>query len=272
MRHFKEDSQQFGRDKPSQVQKTCRMGALMAAATLCGQAACKEYGQRKEYLVPPMTRPQKQSGEADAQLNLAVKRVNAQAWWKICVESWVDEFPEQRQSLGCNTDEKLPTEVQLPARSEGCNTLQFSFAVYKYTSPCTGDRPNCTHEATPAHRRQTSSESDRAFFRIATGAELTYPFADKPLADIRIPAEFESEYKQISSMSKPEAGGAARARIFLEDQTDENLNKWKSSGEWKETGIDFFDYVVEVSSSQAPFWIAGGSRSGCELKNEKPAP
>jgi hypothetical protein len=240
--------------------------SLLTTGSLFG---CKNYGQRVEYLVLPNIKPKQQS--ADAQLRLAVKRVNAQAWWKICVVAWVDGFSDQRRSLGCNTDTQLSAPVELPARTTSCNTLQFSFSVFKNTSPCSGDRPNCSHESSPAHTRDTSNPADQRFFRTATGPELSFPFPPGPLADIRIPPEYEAEYRELSA-SDAGSNPASKARIFLEDQTDSNLAQWQTTGDWKTTGVDFFDYVIEISSPQAPFSIGGGTKNNCEQTAASPQP
>jgi hypothetical protein len=203
------------------------------------------------------------SNTPDTTLNIEVKRVNADSWWKVCIETWVVEFPKSRVSIGCNTDADLASKrIEIPGSSKQCNTIALSMTVFRNTVPCTSNASSCEHEATPMHARSTSTALDVDFFRAAYRSQLTWPFSRDDLKVIAIPEAEQSQYAASAT-----GGAAATASgpvvVFFEDQTDANHMAWKNGGDARTKGIDYFDAVVEFSATNAPFTIEGQPAISC---------
>ena len=199
----------------------------------------------------------------DTKISLGIKRVNADAWWKICLEAWVLEFPQTRQTIGCNTDQaSQPKTVELDASTRQCNTLALSLGVYRNTAPCTGTASTCEHESSPSHIRSTTNPADRAYFRAAYFPDLKPPFARKDLQDIALPETYLKEYEQLAQNSTTDLKSKP-FRVLFEDQITNNHDAWKAGASAKETGIDFFDYVIEIGGSAAPVGLEGSEFIKC---------
>lgn len=194
-------------------------------------------------------------------LRIDVKRINAESWWKVCLDAWVVEFPKTKISIGCNTDSDLASKrIEIAGSSKACNTIALSASIYRNVSPCSAaGASSCEHETAPMHQRQTSAEADKDYFRAAYRADLKWPFTREDLKVIRMP---ESETGQYSGSSEP-ASGKSSFVVFFEDQNDANFNAWKDGASASQKGIDFFDYVVEFSSQSAPMSLQGNPNITC---------
>jgi hypothetical protein len=195
----------------------------------------------------------------DTTVKLEIKRLNAESWWKVCLEAWVVEFPQTRQAVGCNTDSNAADKViELPGSTKQCNTVALSFQVFKNTKPCTGSATTCEHDTAPMHTRTTAQATDQDFFRAGYLPELKLPFARKDLAPVSIASSFVQEYQG--------SGSPTSFRVFFEDQSNTSLNAWKAGGDARTNGIDYFDYVVEFGSTSAPLALEGNSSIACAKK------
>jgi hypothetical protein len=195
----------------------------------------------------------------DTTLKLEVKRLNAESWWKVCLEAWVVEFPQTRQAVGCNTDATAADKViELAGSSKQCNTVALSFQVFKNTKPCTGSATSCEHESAAMHTRSTAQSTDQDFFRAGYLPELKLPFSRKDLSPVSIASSFVQEYQG--------SGTPTSFRVFFEDQSNTSMNAWKAGGDARTSGIDYFDYVVEFGSTNAPLALEGNSNISCKKK------
>lgn len=192
----------------------------------------------------------------DTKLKLEIKSLNAESWWKVCLEAWVIEFPQTRQVIGCNTDSEVTEKViELASSSKQCNTVALSFQVFKNTKPCSGSANTCEHEMSPKHTRTTSQNLDQDFFRAAYLPDLKLPFARKDLTAVAIPTALAKDYAG--------SGNPKSFRVFFEDQPDASMSAWKAGGDARANGIDYFDYVVEIGSADAPIALEGSSTITC---------
>ncbi len=251
------------------------LALCFAALTLGLAASCNKmvtYGRKKPIEIDPKTPPEGNAGledraktddvTPDTKLKLTINRVNSKSWWKVCVDAWVVEFPDLRQSLGCNTDASPANKTfELDGSTQQCNTIALSFSVFKNTEPCSSDASSCPHADEPSHIRATSNSSDSGFFKAASIKDLKFPFESNNLKDIVIPSEYESEYESLSSTELAE--GETRFRVFFEDQVETTYQRWKSGGNAATNGIDFFDYVIEVGSREASLQLEGHPSLKC---------
>jgi hypothetical protein len=199
----------------------------------------------------------------DTKIKLELKRVNADSWWKICLEAWVSEFPQSRQKIGCNTEKQNEAKpIELDASTKQCNNLSLSLSVYRNTETCKENALTCQHEASPSHIRSTTNPADRVYFRAEYLTDLKLPFSRKDLQDIVLPDSFKKEYEELSK-APPSDKKSKPFRVLFEDQITKNYDTWKAGGNAKENGIDFFDYVIELGANDAPLGLEGSEFIKC---------
>lgn len=201
----------------------------------------------------------------DTKFSLKISRVNSLSWWKVCLEAWIVEFPDSRNSVGCNTDENASQQIlELDGSSRQCNTLALSFTVFKNTEPCTKDASSCSHHSEPSHTRSTSNPDDHRYFRAASVFGLTFPFSAEDLQVIDVPQASQAEYTSFANLKGAE--GESRFRVFFEDQVETTYAAWQAGGDARKNGIDFFDYVIELQSLSAPIALEGSSAITCNQR------
>jgi hypothetical protein len=182
-------------------------------------------------------------------LELKVTGLTPSALWKSCLSVVLNGNQEDMVKIGCNKEENLVGKVvELKTTSKGCNNLRFMFEV---TQTKGAAQTTCV--------RNTSLEFDRQFF-VASDLRL--------IRSVPAKVKIQGSLNEIQMQGqRAQVENAKIIRVFFEDQTNSNLQKFLSSVKGAslaqielartKTGIDFNDFVVDINSKNIPVSIEG---------------
>lgn len=196
---------------------------------------------------PPPPAPAAEPPVPERIIRLTVAQVQPESWWNSCLFLKVNDGEEV--PVGCGKDvSQIGKVVELPARRDFCNLLKVRMVV---TTGCPDN--NC---AIRTWERSSVVAADKPFFKFVEGPKM-FP-AD---ADIRpepsVAAALEAESKQADTFVKAQTGNTWQ-RMWFEDQTENNYTLWQADKtKWRERGIDFNDYVIDLKGENVAFTVDG---------------
>jgi hypothetical protein len=201
--------------------------------------------EEKDNVIPP---------EMRESLKIQITRLKSDAWWKNCVS--VNVAIEGKNTsdgliqIGCNKDSEAGKIIEIPVHREKCNILKFKLETYKNegdscaksTEPCNGP-----YSATPALIRLTEQSADRKFFTILNARTL-----DNALAQEGIKSLISLSNAALTHNVTAEPALGSWTRVFIEDQSQTNLDKYLASSftnyDRTKFGVDYDDFIFDIKS------------------------
>lgn len=192
-------------------------------------------------------------------VRIDLQGLNHESWNKVCLYISANKGPFEK--LACNKQDNTPPKqfLEFRAGSSRCVSLDFRLEVFAFTKSCLGKDPAlCKTAPNPDPIRHAVMEKDKKFFRFLS--------VDQISRDILRANNIQNEQLSDNDLLKLKTesdqwlkGSVGRQwyRMFVEDQTDKNMNAFLTSGDAATTGIDFDDFVIDIRAIDVNFEVPG---------------
>lgn len=224
--------------------------------------SCKQvsFTSVKQIVIP--TEPPTPTPTPPLQLTLSVVKLNPESWNKICLYASLNGNEEQNKLVGCNKGESpIGRPVILEVDQKICNSLRFSFAVYKFKKNCGPDSCNndpTAYDTKPDYIRSTKTPADLSYFKVYDARYLSLLDPLIVLNKDQSLGNAQTVAAAIEFLRPPKSNRWVRA--YFEDQSNENLKEFvdngKKSGK-KDLGVDFNDFIFDVKIENLKVAIEG---------------
>ena len=181
-------------------------------------------------------------------IRLTVAQVQPESWWNTCLFLSVNGAPDVQ--VGCGKDAaQIGKVIELPAKKDFCNQLKVRMKV---TTGCPAPR---TCDITSWERISTVA-ADKSYFKFVEGTKM-FPANPDIRPEASVAAGLEATTKEADTYVKAQVGNTW-LRTWFEDQTEKNFALWgEDKAKWRERGIDFNDYVIDLKGENVAFTVEG---------------
>lgn len=192
-------------------------------------------------------------------VRIDLQGLNHESWNKVCLYISANKGPYEK--LACNKQDSTPPKqfLEFSAGISQCVSLDFRLEVFAYTESCRGKDPElCSTALNPDPIRHAVMEKDKGFFRFLAADQISRDSLQKnSIQDQQISDEELSKLKTESEEWLSESHGRQWYRLFIEDQSDDNMKAFLETGDANTTGIDFDDFVIDIRAIDVNFEVPG---------------
>ncbi len=185
--------------------------------------------------------------------------LKTEAWSKVCL--YVSGNRQAFKKIACNKQDSDPATPKLEFKADAskCVSLEFRLEVFPFTSSCAGIDPEaCPTAATADPIRLSSSVADARFFQVLSAETITPDLLRSKgilMSDQTDQQILEAQKKASAYLAQ--AKGAQSVRLYAEDQSDANMDRFEGGESASATGIDFNDFVINIRTVDVGFAIPG---------------
>jgi hypothetical protein len=185
--------------------------------------------------------------------------LNHESWNKVCLYISANNGPYSK--LACNKQDNTPPKqfLEFRAGTSRCVSLNFRLEVFAFTESCLGKDPEqCATAPQPDPIRHANAQADRGFFRFLSANEInqTSLQANNIQSDLLSDSDLQTLATESTEWLQA-SEGRQWYRMFVEDQSDANMNRFLETGDAATTGIDFDDFVIDIRAIDVNFEVQG---------------